>query len=1025
MNDVILKVLIRLFAIISNLSKDRITDTTLNEMREYLTSMLNSDDLEEYWKLFNYWLNHYKRDLESEAEDEKLKINNAFKHRVDSLCEQINQQLNSKQKIFILIQILEYLKVDESKPIEEIEYEFISLVAKELLIDSKDFDNINNFILKNLDEVPDSSRLLIVSGEKPARSRIKHITKPNMGIGFIHFLFIKTTNTFIFKYQGEHNLYLNSTRIIQNKIHFFSIGSYIGSSRIRPIYYRNVADKFMKHLISVDKFVFRAQRVTYKFKDGNIGVTDFSLNELSGNMIGILGGSGVGKSTLLNVLNGSLKPQKGKVTINGFDIHNNQEATEGLIGFVPQDDLLFESLTVYENLLYNAKLCFNNHTEEEIEKIINTTIKSFRLTEARDLIVGDPINKVLSGGQRKRLNIALEVMRDPLILFVDEPTSGLSSVDSEYIINILKRQTLLGRLVFANIHQPSSDIFKQFDKLIVLDEEGTIIYYGNPVDALVYFREITHHVNASERECPTCQNVRVEQILRIVEARTVDEAGRRTRERKTSAKKWHTLYKKHIWPRYKSRRYNYKNKLKSSLEKPSKLEQLKIFMSRDLNSKKRNFQFVLFSFILSPILAFLLSYFTKKNTSSLTDFGQYIYADNDYIPGYIFMSIIVALFVGLMASAEDIIKDRKIRQREKFLNLSWKSYVNAKIINLIMISLVQSFLFVLIGNTILEIPGMFFKFWLMLFACFSLSNLIGLNLSASLKSIVSIYILIPAVIVPQLLFGGMIVDYNKHYTNIVDKQKVPISAEMFSSKSAYEALMVCAYKENQFNKYFYKTNKEQSETEFANSYVAPALRIKVAESATSDENLQFINNEINRLEKLSGLQLNFEITKDNLSKNRVQIIDFIDKAKSKLITKNNSLISKKDSIYNALVDKYGQEYVDKLKSKNHNSSIETILMNATELVKIVETNTNYVQISNPIYRNPNGLVGRTHLFAPSKKFFGITLSTYTYNLLSIVLRIIFWTLMLYYNVLSKSGRRITYISKRVKRLLKARKLSKK
>jgi ABC-type multidrug transport system ATPase subunit len=192
------------------------------------------------------------------------------------------------------------------------------------------------------------------------------------------------------------------------------------------------------------------------------------------------GGSGVGKSTLLNLLNGNLKPANGNVLINGYDVHQNKKELEGVIGYVPQDDLLVEELTVYQNLYYNASLCFSNYDKPKLNELIDRTLNDFDLVEARDLRVGDPLNKYISGGQRKRLNMAMELMREPSVLFVDEPTSGLSSMDSERIMLLLKKQTFKGKIVFAKIHQPSSDVFKLFDKIIVLDHGGRPIFQGIP-----------------------------------------------------------------------------------------------------------------------------------------------------------------------------------------------------------------------------------------------------------------------------------------------------------------------------------------------------------------------------------------------------------------------------------------------------------------------------------------------------------------------------------------------------------------
>jgi ABC-type multidrug transport system ATPase subunit len=295
-----------------------------------------------------------------------------------------------------------------------------------------------------------------------------------------------------------------------------------------------------------NKFVFTATDIEYNYRNSTNGVKRFNFNEESGRFIGIIGGSGSGKSTLLNVLNGNIKPRNGSIKINGYDIHENKEQVKGIIGYVPQDDLLIKELTVYQNLYYNAKLCFSDTPEYEIENIVEKALVDFDLIEARDLNVGDAFTTILSGGQRKRLNIALELIREPSILFVDEPTSGLSSADTEKVINLLKRQTFKGKLVIANMHQPSSDIYKMLDKLLVMDQGGRIIYYGHPISAITYFKHKAQFPDAEESECLSCGNINTDQILRIVEARVVDVNGRLTRKRKTSPQEWYDMYIKNI-----------------------------------------------------------------------------------------------------------------------------------------------------------------------------------------------------------------------------------------------------------------------------------------------------------------------------------------------------------------------------------------------------------------------------------------------------------------------------------------------
>ena len=193
----------------------------------------------------------------------------------------------------------------------------------------------------------------------------------------------------------------------------------------------------------------------------------------SGNLVGIMGGSGVGKTTLINLLHGKINPTTGNLYINGFDINSDSEELKGLIGYVPQDDMLIEELTVYENLYYNARLCFGDYNEEQLKSTVDKVLLDLDLYEIKDLQVGDPLNKKVSGGQRKRLNIGLELMREPVVLFIDEPTSGLSSFDSEKVMTLLRNQALSGKLVFAIIHQPSSDILKMFDSSGYSTKGGT------------------------------------------------------------------------------------------------------------------------------------------------------------------------------------------------------------------------------------------------------------------------------------------------------------------------------------------------------------------------------------------------------------------------------------------------------------------------------------------------------------------------------------------------------------------------
>ncbi|MDD2237214.1 MAG: ABC transporter ATP-binding protein, partial [Kiritimatiellae bacterium] len=271
--------------------------------------------------------------------------------------------------------------------------------------------------------------------------------------------------------------------------------------------------------------LFQANNVNFRFPKSDNGLHNLSFRETGGRLIGVMGGSGVGKSTLISLLNGTLPPNSGTITINGVDLYHAGKQLDGVIGYVPQDDLLFEDLTVRENLDYSVRLCLAHLSPEKRAERVHRMLTELNQAETADLKVGNPLSKTISGGQRKRLNIALELIREPAILLVDEPTSGLSSTDSDVVMGLLKAQAARGRLVIVIIHQPSSAIFRLFDALWILDRGGYPVYTGHPLEALRWLREQIHVAGADRSICPECGNVNPEQLFSILETRNIDADG--------------------------------------------------------------------------------------------------------------------------------------------------------------------------------------------------------------------------------------------------------------------------------------------------------------------------------------------------------------------------------------------------------------------------------------------------------------------------------------------------------------------
>ena len=358
--------------------------------------------------------------------------------------------------------------------------------------------------------------LLIDDGQVKSSEPTKSIQMDHLD-GFVAVLRIPDFDIYFAKNIGSTDIMLNNVVMIKNHVYILSLGCVIKSHHSPPVYFSSILTQFRKP-DGLSQLSFVATDISYKFPNGNIGLRNVNLAAEGGQLIALMGGSGAGKSTLLNVLNGNDNPSTGSLKINSIDLHKDKAKLEGVIGYVPQDDLLVEELTVFNNLLFTAKLCFKNKGEKELIELSQNLLDALGLNKAAHLKVGSPLDKTISGGQRKRLNIGLELIREPSVLFVDEPTSGLSSRDSENIMDLLKELSLKGKLIFVVIHQPSEDIFKMFDELIILDVGGYQIYHGNPTEAIPYFRSLVQLVNTTSSANP-------EQIFNIIESKMIDENG--------------------------------------------------------------------------------------------------------------------------------------------------------------------------------------------------------------------------------------------------------------------------------------------------------------------------------------------------------------------------------------------------------------------------------------------------------------------------------------------------------------------
>jgi ABC transport system ATP-binding/permease protein len=1023
MSEEILKALMELFALI--VKQD---GGILLIEREYVYTFLNKqltkESVNEYFALFD---EHAGPVTERSVVKTPTAPSVKDSVKILSICKKINRTLNQKQKVVVLMRLYELVNADRQFTAQRMN--IINTVAEVFKISPDEFAATEQFVKNDNPEDLKNPAILVLN---PGDEECELCKKMQTGYQDtkIFILRIASVDLYFIRYISDDPLYLNGLPIRSGNVYTFAKGGSVKSKQGYAIYYSDISSSFLSDIL-IHKISFTVENLFFNFREGHSAVNNVNFSIDEGRLVGIMGASGSGKTTLLNLMSGIQKPTSGTVNINGIDVIKDNKSLEGVFGYVPQDDLLIEDLTVFENLYYAACQCFGDKSREEVTEIVDRTLSNLGLLEKRELKVGSPFNKVISGGQRKRLNIALELIREPLVLFLDEPTSGLSSRDSENLMDLLRDMTLKGKLIFTVIHQPSSEIFKMFDKVIILDQGGCMAYFGNPVDSVIYFKTIDTQINSNQGECPSCGNVNPETIFNIIETQVVDEFGKYTEKRKVKPGEWATTYtsKLPFSPIPEVKDPPHKN-----LMRPGILKQFKIYFSRDLKSKLANSQYIALTLLEAPILGFVLSFIIRYIPDPASDI--YIFSENENIPIYIFMSLIVALFLGLTISAEEIFRDRKILKREHFLNLSRSGYLMSKIAILIFISAIQTLLFVMIANPVLGIKGMFFNYWLALFTTAFCANMLGLNISASFNSAITIYIVIPLLIIPMMVLSGAMFPFDKLNREIGNVEKVPLIAEIMPTRWTYEALMVTQFKDNRYsqvkynkeNETFYLLQKKISEAEFNKVHRIKALRealgtslfeyrsnpknignnqeIHINKVTRQFSKLELLKNELTKMEtvyKIPAFTYLADLTpyefNPGIADSLSRYFDKIDKIFSKI---SNSASDRRDKFYNM-----NEIKLKKLENDYYNYKLEEIVTKPYERKKILIYKNTLVQNTDPVYLDPykKGFLDfRTHFYAPSKYIFGLKTDTYVFNISIVLLSNIFLYISLYFELLGKAVR---------------------
>jgi ABC transport system ATP-binding/permease protein len=855
-----------------------------------------------------------------------------------------------------------------------------------------------------------TDNFLLVTPSAPAGPLGCHcLVRPDFN-GCFKVLHLKNPGSYFLRAASDARLWLDSVPVPAGTFHLLSPGSTIRDSQGCAIYYSELASAFEDKKVAPG-LVFKGERILFQYPGTEIGLHDFSFCQPGGRLVGVIGGSGAGKSTLLSILNGQQRPDSGRVLVSGIDLHREPQRLEGVIGYVPQDDLLFEDLSVFDNLYLSACLSLANLHAAERTRRVDAVLRELNQIEIRDLKVGTPLNKTISGGQRKRLNIALELIREPSILFVDEPTSGLSSADSENVMGLLKAQAAQGRLVIAVIHQPSSRIYKMFDTLWVLDQGGRPIFDGNPLEALVYFRSAAHKAGEDEFACPHCGNVQPEQLFDIIEEKEVDQQGIYTSHRRVSAHQWHQRYLTGRRVDHSEARWaSLAGEVERRLWQPGALGQLKVFFRRNLKTRLANRMYLAINLIEPFLLAVLAALLCRGAWG-----GVYTFGDNPNFSIYFLISVIVALFLGLSVSAEEINRDRKVLERERFLNLSWPAYIAAKVLYLAMVSAVQMAIYVWTANSILRVPDMGLITWVVLFSCSLVSCVLGLNISAALKSAVTIYILIPLLLIPQIMLGGSVVPFDELTRRDADDRNTPLVADLMPSRWGYEALITTQFTTNRYHRRFYAEDCEVRMADYLSDRYLYELRGLADypflgddapdQPARTAKAMRILGNELPRLATLTGQVLPQELADldraDYTRSKQAAIKAFLDRAERDILERRRKASSRMNAQQESLRQELGRDGVANLKSGHYNRELAKLALGLQSLEDLRLGHSRIVHVALPVCQEPESRWGRAHFLAACKRVGPYSIPTFTFNLAVLGLMAMVLYATLYFSVLTR------------------------
>jgi ABC transport system ATP-binding/permease protein len=514
--------------------------------------------------------------------------------------------------------------------------------------------------------------------------------------------------------------------------------------------------------------------------NGDRLLDSISLTVFPSELIALMGPAGAGKTTFLKAINGYTRPADGRVLFNGADLYQFYDRFRQQMSYVPQDDIVHAQLKVREALYFSAKLR-TDLRDSEIEQRIDKVLASLGIEDKKNTIIGSPEQKVLSGGQRKRVNIAMELIADAPVIFLDEPTSGLSSYDAENVVQVLKKLSKDGTTIITTIHQPSVDIFKQFDGLIMISRDrggrGALAYFGpaHP-DSIEFFDP----VSAKQAQTQPGKELSPEMLLSGLAKRSTAE--------------WVTTYEQ---SRYKKLFVTDRSgKIPSTPNASAEGAVRKFGFGQWWTLVRRNFILkirdrgqLIITLVQAPVFGLLLGLvFRHLEYSNQRQFTQ----ATIHAVGMDFLLVIAAVWFGCNNVARDIVGEWTVFQRERMVSMKLPSYIFSKLTIAALLNLFQCIVLFGIVALMCNLKGDFLSTLGVLYISSLVGSAVGLCVSARASTTEAAIAMLPLILLPVIALGGGLAPIKELPTLI---QQV---AKIVPSRWAFEATLLLEAQKNHY-----------------------------------------------------------------------------------------------------------------------------------------------------------------------------------------------------------------------------------